>query len=398
VKVLQVLTFVGPGNPFGGPTRVAMNQADELRRRGHEVVVIAAQPSRATRGVWTSKDVTGFDSRAVLRRAGFSGIVSVGLYRHLWKHVRDYDVVHIHMSRDLITMPAAIIARLRKVPYVVQTHGMIDASNRRSARLLDAVATRRIISGASCVFVLTPRERDDIASLMGRRKVVVDLLPNGIATDTKSTGARAGDSAPEVLFCSRLHVRKRPRAFVQAAIDLSKEQVDARFVVVGPDEGELEAIEDLLTRAGRPEGIVIEGPLEPEAVADRLGRCSFMVLPSVDEPFPMIVLESLAAGRAVVITESCGLADFVRDNSCGVVVAPDDQPTLTNALRDLILEPGLTSEMGQLGKAAVTKHLSIRGVARNLILAYERADSANRTARNNRWYQDSRAPSSIDQD
>src|SRR5450432_1963819 len=126
VKILHVLTFVGPGNPFGGPTRVAMNEAEELRRRGHDVVVVAAQPRRAERGSWKPSGVVGFDSRPIVPRSGFSGIVSFALYRHLWKHVRDYDVVHIHMARDLITMPAAIIARLRKVPYVLQTHGMID--------------------------------------------------------------------------------------------------------------------------------------------------------------------------------------------------------------------------------------------------------------------------------
>jgi glycosyltransferase involved in cell wall biosynthesis len=371
VKVLQVLTFVGPGNPFGGPTRVAMNQAEELRRRGHEVTVVAAQPSAASRGTWKATDVVGFDSRSLSRRIGFAGIVSVPLSRYLWKHVRDFDVVHVHMSRDLVTMPAAMIARMRGVPYVLQTHGMIDASSKRSAKVLDALATRRIISGARKVFVLTPREMDDIKALMGTRRVTRELLPNGIRVRDDVAQMPTRDAIPEVLFCSRLHRRKRPLAFVQAAVELLREGIAARFVVAGPDEGELLAVEDMLDEAGRPEGIAVEPALEPEDVGARLARCSFMVLPSVDEPFPMIILESLAAGRPVVITESCGLAEFVRSSSCGVVVAPDDQLELTSSIRDLITNPSELREMADRGIAAVRNDMSIDRVVDQLIGTYE---------------------------
>jgi glycosyltransferase involved in cell wall biosynthesis len=290
----------------------------------------------------------------------------------MWKHVRDFDIVHVHMSRDLVTMPAALIARMRGVPYVLQTHGMIDASSRRSAKLLDALATRRIISRARRVFVLTSREKDDIGSLMGKRPFVCELLQNGIEVIGEPSAWPVAADVPEALFCSRLHARKRPRAFVQAALDLLSDGIKARFVLAGPDEGELLALDDMLEHAGRPEGIVVEPAIEPADVDARLARCSFMVLPSVDEPFPMIVLESLAAGRAVVITASCGLADFVRGHSCGVVVAPDDQQGLTTAIRDLILSPTSAHEMGTRGVAAVKTELSIEVVVDQLSEAYER--------------------------
>jgi glycosyltransferase involved in cell wall biosynthesis len=371
MKVLQVLTLVGPGNPFGGPASVASNQATELRRRGHDVVVAAAQPGPTTRGSWRSNDVLAFDARQVIRHAGFSGIVSVGLCRYLWQHVREYDIVHVHMSRDLITMPAAIVARLRKVPYVVQTHGMIDASTRRSARVLDAIATRRILSRAARVFVLTPTEMTDVNSLMNGRPVVTELLPNGIRADDSPSIAQVDDSVPEVLYCSRLHRRKRPASFARAAIELLHENIKATFAIVGSDEGELSAVQDLFVRAGRPPGMVIEAPLEPNAVHARLARCAFVVLPSVDEPFPMIVLEALAAGRAVVITESCGLADFVRSNSCGVVVPPDDQAGLEAAMRDMVLDPDSTQKMGERGLVAIKEQMSIETVVDQLLGAYK---------------------------
>ena len=53
--------------------------------------------------------------------------------------MRDYDVVHVHVARDFVTLPAATIARRAGVPYVLQPHGMIDPSDHALARPLDAV-------------------------------------------------------------------------------------------------------------------------------------------------------------------------------------------------------------------------------------------------------------------
>jgi glycosyltransferase involved in cell wall biosynthesis len=373
VKILQVLTFVGPGNPFGGPTRVAMNQAEELRRRGHEVVVVAAQPSAAARGSWTATDVLGFDSRQILRGAGFAGIVSVPLSRYMWKHVREFDIVHVHMSRDLVTMPAALIARMRGVPYVLQTHGMIEASERKLARVLDAIVTRRIVCRASHVFVLSAGEVAEMHSLMGARTVACDLLPNGLNVGERPPHPQVTDGTPEAMFCSRLHERKRPRAFAQAAIDLLRENVDASFVLIGPDEGELSSLQRLITDAGSPAGLTIEGPLDLDAVGDRLARCALLVLPAVDEPFGMIVVEALAAGKPVIVTESCGLADFVRSSSCGEVVEPDDQIGLTTAMRRMILDPESRREMGIRGLNAVRANFSIEQTVDRVVTAYSTA-------------------------
>lgn len=127
--------------------------------------------------------------------------------------------------------------RLRGVPYVLQMHGMIDSSTRRSARVLDVVATRRTIAASACVFVLTPREKADIATLMRGKDFVPELLSNGIRTEPIRSNQTTSDEQVEVLYCSRLHQRKRPRAFVQAALDLLAEGVKAKFVLIGPDEG-----------------------------------------------------------------------------------------------------------------------------------------------------------------
>jgi hypothetical protein len=81
MRVLHVVTWVGPGNPFGGPVVVAENLGTELAARGHEVVLIAGASSDrrpSGEGNFQQRHFRGFK---LLPSAGFSGVFSPGL---LW--------------------------------------------------------------------------------------------------------------------------------------------------------------------------------------------------------------------------------------------------------------------------------------------------------------------------
>lgn len=375
MRVLQVLTWIGPGNPFGGPVRVAMNQSAELRRRGHQVELIAAQPGRRSRKGWDGSGlgVDGFDAFRLLPGTGFSGVVSPRLLKFVWTEAHRFDVIHVHLARDLVTLPAALVAKRKGVPYVLQPHGMVDPSTHPLARLLDPVLTRRVLGSAARVLVLTDRERADVAQVAGTHPVDLCLLPNGIGLPP--LGPPRDSGRPDVLFCSRLHRRKRPVAFANMAASLLGEGADASFALAGPDEGELAAVSQVIARCGRPDRLCWEGALEPSAVAARLGACDALVLPSADEPFPMIVLEALAAAKPVVITEQCGLAGFVRAHGCGHVVPVDDPAALSAAVRDLIEHPDRRDAMGQAGRRGVDQDLSIASVVDQLEEVYRSASA-----------------------
>lgn len=379
MRILHVVTWVAPGNPFGGPLRVAANDADELRRRGHHVDLVAAQPLPRGRRGWRSTDqgVRGYNAVRLIPGAGFSGVVSPGLLWHVWTRGRSYDVVHVHLARDLVTLPAAAATRLRKVAYVVQAHGMIDTSSRRLARLLDRVLTRRVLDSAGAVIVLTDIEQRDVAAAFAGQHFRFETVPNGVPTSAGRTTA-CGRAVPEILFCSRLHVRKRPVLFAEMAAGLLDSGVEARFTMIGADEGELGPVRDVLARAARGADVEVAGAVEPGRVADCLASCDVLVLPSVDEPFPMVILEAMAVGRPVIVTDTCGLAPFVTTHACGIVVPGDDLPALMAAARQLIEDPGLRQAMGAAGRLAAAQELGMSGVGDRLERLYRTAIGAGR--------------------
>jgi glycosyltransferase involved in cell wall biosynthesis len=366
MKIAHVVTLVSPDGAFGGPVRVAVNLSRAMREAGHDVTILGA--FRGYRSAPT--EIDGVPARLFPARQllplGFSGLLSPGLIAYCRKHLREYDVVHVHLARDLITLPVALIARRQGVPYVTQTHGMVDASQRRLAYLLDALATRRVLRDASTAFHLTELERNDLAQVARTAALRLVPLPNGVPTSTLRAEVASGR---EVLFLARLQARKRPAAFVEAAIALKDQFPQTRFTLVGPDEGEAPAVLARIEAANAQDVITWEGPLEPGQTLARMSRASIYVLPSVDEPFPMTVLEAMSIGLPTIVTDTCGLIHDLSDPSA-VTVVDASVATLTTALQRLLNDPSARISLGERGRAEVDNRFSIRQAAQIALNAF----------------------------
>jgi glycosyltransferase involved in cell wall biosynthesis len=363
MRILHVVTLLSTDGAYGGPIGVALNQGAEMMKRGHQVTVVAA-----TRGYDTvPEQLNGvpaklFPARTLVPGLSFAGVGAPALLRWFRRNAERFDVVHIHFDRGLVVLPVAFAALRRRIPYVLQTHGMIVPSSRALAAPVDAVWTRRILRSAGAVFYLTPKEREQLITVAGND---LRLLPlrNGVP---EYPMAAPSDGPPEVLFVARMHARKRPIAFVEMAKELLEVGIDARFTLIGRDEGEGPALRAALAGQTR---ITWEGSLPPFAVPQRMGSASVYVLPSVDEPYPMSVLEAMSVGLPVVISEDCGLADLVQRTDCGVVVKPA-VPALVAAVESILGDPALARAMSGRARDAVRRELCMTEVGDRLAASY----------------------------
>ena len=197
------------------------------------------------------------------------------------------------------------------------------------------------------------------------RALILRLTPlgNGVP-DYPAAAQRLGP--PEVLFAARMHPRKRPIVFVEMAKALLNSGIDARFALVGPDEGEGAALREALKGDSR---ISWEGALPPAAVPRRMAAASLYVLPSVREPYPMSVLEAMSVGLPVVVSPDCGLAQLVERTHSGLVADPQ-VPALAAAVESILAEPALARAMGERGRATVRTECTMRTVGDRLVDAY----------------------------
>ncbi len=105
MKILQIVTLFSPDAAYGGPIRVALNQSKALQDNGHDVTIAAGERGYAvppTREQGIALQL--FPARTVIPpKIGYAGIGAPSMLVWLRKHVREFDVVHIHLARDLVT-------------------------------------------------------------------------------------------------------------------------------------------------------------------------------------------------------------------------------------------------------------------------------------------------------
>lgn len=369
MRILQVVTLISPDGAYGGPVRVAVNQSRELMRMGHDVLLVGGHsgfsgaPPTSIEGVQTHL----FEAEPIVPKAGFGATRAANLGSWLRSHARDFDVAHIHLARDFVTPVAARIVRRAGLPFVLQPHGMLRPKAHWAFRIFDSVLIAPATHAASMVFYLTQRELSDLTAVIGSADKL-RFLPNGVPVPPSGPRVQRSDRTTEVLYLSRLHPRKRPELFAAAARDIVADgQLDARFAMVGPDEGALAKVMDEI--ASVPEALMIEGSLRPEETLERMKSCEIFVLPSVDEPFPMAVLEAMSLGKAVVVTESCGLAAAIDENRAGLVI--DEKPaSLRPAIERLLRDSSLRRALGANARALARKRFSMNAVGAKLIEVY----------------------------
>ncbi|MDF3302696.1 glycosyltransferase [Streptomyces tropicalis] len=319
MRALHAVTLHTPAQAFGGPVRVAVNLTAGLADRGVEsrIVALGSGFDGPLPDHVDGRPARLYPARRVLPGAGFSGITSPGLLAGARRLVRAADVVHVHLARDLVTLPIALAALRAGRPLVVQTHGMVDPSDKALARLLDAVAVRRVLRRAGAVLHLTPYERRALDAVLGTPDPGNGVrLVNGVPAQERRPRP---PGPPRLLLLARMQARKRPADFVAAAPEVLHRHPGARFVLAGADEGELDGALKLAASLGVAGSVEYLGALAPDAVADELRRAHVHVLPSVDEPFPMSVLEALSLGVPSVVTPTNGLADDLSRTGAGRV-------------------------------------------------------------------------------
>jgi glycosyltransferase involved in cell wall biosynthesis len=150
--------------------------------------------------------------------------------------------------------------------------------------------------------------------------------------------------SPFLLGAGRLVHKKGFDLLIRAFAQISPEFPDVHLIIAGDGE-ERPALEKLL------DGVNMRGRIGLLGFADRdktialfLG-CEFFVLSSRNEPFGIVVVEAMAAHKAVLATRSGGVVDLVQDGVNGRLVEPTVE-ALANGMRDMLKNSAATRRMG----------------------------------------------------
>ncbi|KLN70451.1 hypothetical protein ABM90_17165 [Rhodococcus erythropolis] len=307
-----------------------------------------------------------FQVRQIFSLLGFSGLISVGGICKIVANVRKSDIVHISYAREIIPLLAAVVAILFGKRIIIQPHGMMTARKSYINSLVDIVALP-VLRRADSIISLTKRETSDIRELTGVGENMCFELGNPLPTGLSIKMNACEGRGVQALFLSRLHPRKRLRDFIGAAqIAAANGWVD-QYRVVGPDEGDLNQIEQAACR-----NLHYEGAIGGDKVADRVDQCDVFVMVSENEPWGNVLATALALGKPVVVTKSSAIASSVSSFNAGIVVDDRNPAAVADAVHRILSDTALYSKLAFGANRYSSEHLLPEAQQKNLLRAYAR--------------------------
>jgi glycosyltransferase involved in cell wall biosynthesis len=241
---------------------------------------------------------------------------------------------------NLMLIPAA---RLAGVPVVI-------ASQRQLGDLLEPMQRRiqtSVFRWADCV-VCNSLAAAELLARDGVPNTKLTVITNGLPPGAFLETIPALPPEPGVMrvgMIARMNDRaKNHDLFLRAAAGVASRFPLAEFVLVGdgPFRPEWEALARQLGIGPRTRFLG-----ERHDITSVLAALDVVVSPSRSESLSNAILEAMAAGRPIVATRVGGNPELVRDRETGLLVAPEDEGALANALETVLGSPNLAREWGE---------------------------------------------------
>ncbi|MBK7917806.1 MAG: glycosyltransferase [Chloroflexi bacterium] len=264
------------------------------------------------------------------------------LPNYLAREIGQFDVIHVHGTRNFMTLPVVRLARRYNVPFVVQPHGALPVivNSFWVKRLYDRLLGNYELERLSALIVLQESEKQQ-ALVRGIPEDLISIIPNGLDTadlkklDPPGTFRRQfniPESARIVLFLGRINKKKGTDMLVDAFAQLKSP--NTFLVIAGPDDGQLEEVKQLVISHNLIDRVRFTGLLNEQESMMAYQDAELFVLPCRVDTFPTTIIESCLMNTPMVITEGCESAHLVKGKVADVV--PFDAVRFAEAIDGLL--------------------------------------------------------------
>jgi len=302
-------------------------------------------------------------------------ITPLKLVRLLKKQIKKIQPDFVHVQYMAPGALPIIAARLAGVKHIFATvHQPYTKAHGRLAKLILRIAslfTTKFIAvsqnaelswfGSSHLIDANIPPRSQCHHFTIHNSIDVKLIQGTIeAVDVKELKEKLSiqDNVPVIGAISRLRYEKGIDILIETFNYLIREGAEAHLLLVGsgPDDNLLrKRVED----CGLGSKVTFYGEAEWERAMQLLAIMDIVVVPSRFEGFGLTAAEAMAAGKAVVASDTTGLKEIIDDGETGILFPVDDIITLICELQKLITDPDLRQRFGSAGEKRITEHFSL---------------------------------------
>lgn len=353
----------------GGASPVTKSLSEELVKLGHAVDVV----TMGFKGLKQEEEINGVKIYRVPSIRKKQGVCQThemlsycySAYSFLPELLKKnkYDVNHTHFI-----IPTGLVSYLlrSKIPYIITSHGS-DVPNYNPDRFgIQHELLRPLwnVIFRNADYITSPTEylKDLILENVDKQKYSdkVKIIPNGINPENFNPKKKE----KKILVVTRLFERKG----VQYVIEAMKGITDYELVICG-DGPYKEKLEQQI-KSIDAKNIHLLGFVSNERLKNEYETSSIFVLPSSSENFPVVLLEAMASGCAIITSNVTGCPEVVGDTA--LLVDPKESGEINNALIKLIGDDELRIKLGHKARERVLKNFTWQQVAQDYVKIYEK--------------------------
>jgi glycosyltransferase involved in cell wall biosynthesis len=268
--------------------------------------------------------------------------------------------VHVNMAERLSLFRKSVVViacRALGLPVVLHLHAaQLHHFYAGLPRPLKAL-TRWVFSLPDSCVVLGHQSRRFVVETLGVDPNRVNILINGVPEPTQPRRKSWPQAHKRVLFVGNLSERKGVSDLLEA---LALAQPDpARVKVRFAGGGDVAGYTAKAAQLGLADVVRFEGWCDQDKVAQLMARADLLVLPSYDEGLPLVILEALANGVAVVCTPVGEIPSVLRDGVTARFVKPGDRQDIADALMQVLGDADLREALERQGRALYEETFSL---------------------------------------
>lgn len=353
------ILFITPSLYGGGAERVLVLLLRHLDRSRFEPVVILFEPRIDFKeDIPEDVRIISLDSRGKLDSIRMIASLSMILKRENPNLVCT-SLYRVH-PYSLVTTIARRLSGTRAAFFLTE-HGNLSwcMKTAKLASLRGAlIKNKYLYPETDNVICVSKGLKDDLVSNWGISKAQTKVIYNPVEIDRIQALSKEyvdhpwfKEGRPVIIACGRLDPQKNYHLLLRVFANISKEMPDIRLVILG--EGELK--NELATYAvelGISDRVAFLG--FQKNPFKYIARAKALVLSSVMEGFPMVLIEAMACGTSVISTRcQCGPDEVITDGINGLLVPVDDDIALTEAVKQLLNNETLRRKIAEAGRRRV---------------------------------------------
>lgn len=378
MKVLQISASYKPAYIYGGPIMSVSMLAEQAAKLGAEITVFTTTANGLNELPVTTNQPVIIDGVTVIyfkRISKDHTHLSPTLLKNVWQKARDYDVVHIHAWWNLVSMLSCLIAVMRNVKVVVSPRGTLsnysfNNKNNGIKGLIHTFLTKPLLKKCD-IHTTSDNEYSAVKSIVEGKHFF--NIPNFIRLNiNKQYAAAPGTNYIKLIFLSRIEEKKGLDILFDA---LKEVTIPYRLTIAGDGNSDyINSLKAISVNNGIDKYIDWIG-FQTDNKFDLLHAHDLFILPSHDENFGNVVIESLSVGTAVLISEQVGLADYVATNNLGWI-SQTNAASVSAAINNINIRPDELQRIRKEAPAIILEDFNYNNLALKYMNMYNQIITA----------------------